>query len=542
MSKPGFTALVILICLVVISLLSGIGTLRLVTLFCMPFLMMLPVFGIANLLGRRPPFAWSIYALWSALWCGSVLIECYLSFRYGLQPQSRQVVESLVNAPASEAREYAASLPLPFVMATALSAGLAWALVRLGQKTGEKIFPTTSPGKGKVVLAVALIALPLIAHKNVIVMRADPVTFWPSILREGRAMQEAQTALTKQRLSARDHISEWKPIYTGPAQKTFVLVLGESSNRWDWSLYGYPRKTTPNLDAMRDHLLVFEDVISSYGNTLNEMTRILTSATKSDDESWRTEPSIITLAKQAGYKVFWLSNQSFVYANAMFGEDADVFRLVYDGRVNRHDDSHDEKLLPELSQALQDPAPLKFIVLHTLGSHESYAARYPDSFAVFNEAQDAVSQEMADNWFWIRAARNNYDNSILYTDYVLSRAIGLVSKIRNSDSSLLYLSDHAQDVGHLTASFGHQFFLESGFTVPVILWRNRPDFPTASEKALTTRPYQSDVMDWTLLSLLDISTAKDRPELNLVGPGYQPQPREIAHKAYIPGKSHRVEK
>lgn len=540
MFKPSITAIVIFTGLVIMMVISGIGTFRLVTFLYLPVLMMLPIFGLAVIFGRRLPFVWPIYALWSVLWCMGVLAEAYLSYRYGLQPQSRQVVEGLINAPMREAREYASSLPVPFLVAATVSIGLAWALVRLGKGLETTILKSLSGGR-KAFLGIALVALPVIAHNNFLIVQTDPVTLWPSIVREGWAMQDEQAALTQQRLAARNHVSQWNSTYSGPARKTFVLVLGESSNRWNWSINGYARQTTPKLEAMRDNLLVFQDVISSYGNTLTEMTRVLTSASIGNDADWRTEPSVITLAKAAGYKTFWLSNQSFVYANALFGEDADVFRLVYDGRVNMHDDSHDGKLLPELAKALEDPAPLKFIVLHTLGSHEDYASRYPANFAAFNGKDDAVSREMSDKWFWARAARNNYDNSILYTDYVLSEAIGLLSNAKDSENSLFYLSDHAQDVGHLTPSFGHQFFLESGFTIPVVLWSNRQGFPTPAEKAFETRPYQSDVMDWTLLSLLGISTSKDRPELNLVGANYRPQPREIAGKPYIPGKSHRTE-
>ena len=35
-----------------------------------------------------------------------------------------------------------------------------------------------------------------------------------------------------------------------PAPRTIVLVIGESTTRDDWSLYGYSRDTTPKLKAL----------------------------------------------------------------------------------------------------------------------------------------------------------------------------------------------------------------------------------------------------------------------------------------------------
>ena len=50
--------------------------------------------------------------------------------------------------------------------------------------------------------------------------------------------------------------------------RTYVFIVGESANRNHLSLYGYKRNTTPKLEAMRDELVVFEDVISPDTHTI----------------------------------------------------------------------------------------------------------------------------------------------------------------------------------------------------------------------------------------------------------------------------------
>ncbi len=519
---------------------SGILPGRALVLAAMPWMMLLPVAGLEILRPRRSPLRWVLYGIWYVTWFIGALAEVFLQYRYHLVPQSRQVLQSLANAPAGEMREYVEVWRLPIALALLASAAAALLFIVNARRLPVRFGGDRAQAhRGWLVAAIAMIILPLAAHANVVIQRGDPLAFWPSVAAEGQQMQSEQANLAASRKRADARVRDWQPVYTGPARNTFVLVLGESSNRWDWSLYGYRRKTNPQLEAMRDHLLVFQDVVSSWGSTVIELTRMLTPADHGDDEKWKGQPSVLGLAKGAGFKLFWLSNQSDVYSNEVFGGEADVARQVYAGRLGRHDASFDERLLPELDQALQDPAPLKFIVLHTLGSHEDYGARYPEEFDRFGKVPDAVTAGMASRWWWVRNARNRYDNSILYTDDLVARAVKLVKARLNGEASLLYVSDHGQDVGHLTSSFGHQFSLESGFTVPMIYWKSDPGFPGPGAAALENRPYQTDHLDWTLLSMLSVRTNRDQPHYDILGPDYRPWQRMIAGIAYVPGKSNR---
>ena len=78
-----------------------------------------------------------------------------------------------------------------------------------------------------------------------------------------------------------------------------------------------------------------------------------------------------------------------------------------------------------------DPTKNNFIVFHLMGSHEDCINRYPQRFSKFSEPGkfDMVL---------------NYDDSIAYTDYVLSQ----VYKYANANLNLqamLYFSDHGGD-------------------------------------------------------------------------------------------------
>ena len=71
----------------------------------------------------------------------------------------------------------------------------------------------------------------------------------------------------------------------------------------------------------------------------------------------------------------------------------------------------------------------KLIVVHLFGSHFPYGLRYPTTFAKFSGTSKAI---------------DGYDNSIVYTDYILGEAFGMAEKA--SVDAVVYFSDHGEDV------------------------------------------------------------------------------------------------
>ena len=75
------------------------------------------------------------------------------------------------------------------------------------------------------------------------------------------------------------------------------------------------------------------------------------------------------------------------------------------------------QLLDEVRRAVESNKAQKMLfILHCYGSHFSYHQRYPREFAHFRPDDDvAISREH------VQTLRNAYDNSILYTDFFLSK-------------------------------------------------------------------------------------------------------------------------
>ncbi|HAX1800310.1 TPA: sulfatase-like hydrolase/transferase, partial [Escherichia coli] len=104
---------------------------------------------------------------------------------------------------------------------------------------------------------------------------------------------------------------------SGNESRTLVLVIGESTQRGRMSLYGYLRKTTPELDALHKtdpNLIVFRDVVTSRPYTIEALQQALTFADEMNPELYLTQPSLMNIMKQAGYKIFWITNQQTITA------------------------------------------------------------------------------------------------------------------------------------------------------------------------------------------------------------------------------------
>nr|WP_238149493.1 sulfatase-like hydrolase/transferase [Arsenophonus endosymbiont of Aleurodicus floccissimus] len=99
----------------------------------------------------------------------------------------------------------------------------------------------------------------------------------------------------------------------GATPRTLVLAIRESTSRNRMSLYGYGRQTTPQLSALKaqypNNFKAFTDVVTSRPYTIEVLQQALTFADQLHPELYKTAPSLINMMKQAGYKIFWITNQ-----------------------------------------------------------------------------------------------------------------------------------------------------------------------------------------------------------------------------------------
>ncbi|SEP77904.1 heptose-I-phosphate ethanolaminephosphotransferase [Solimonas aquatica] len=465
----------------------------------------------------------ALQRVWLTAFVLDLGVKSFLISVYQTKPDAVLIIDSLSNTNSGETFEFIEQywrLIGLFLGETLLVGVLLWRLLPAVQARSR-----VSRIGGLVVLALVLGL-----QFNPTFRRNNPFYFWPSQVGSYTAFQKnIKTLGQKREVARREMQTQWQPVYQGPAQDTVVVALGESTSRWDWQLYGYPRQTNPQLAKLGDELLVFRDVLSGAGGTVSSFKLMLTPRdlhNQLDDES---SPSVMLLAKAAGYKTFWISNQHDRYINPRFAEEADEMHLVNTGG-GRGDRKLDEGVLPYYEQALRDPAPRKLIVVHLLGAHPDYALRSPDDFKRFDGDQDAVGQALKARGrnAWVRYERDVYDDAMLYQDHILARLLDtLKASSGGSSASFLYTSDHAQEVGHTRDFAGHSGE-EPGQVVPLLIWLSSP-LPAPQAQALEQRPYQTDRLDWTLLDLLHIKTRRDLPGASLLSADYHALPRYLVN-------------
>ncbi|AVS82903.1 hypothetical protein C8244_18835 [Paracidovorax avenae] len=262
-----------------------------------------------------------------------------------------------------------------------------------------------------------------------------------------------------------------------PDPDTIVLVIGESSRRDRWSLFGYGRKTTPRLQGING-IVPIEDMVTVSVATRTSVPEMISKAPvqRADGSvATRPRPSLISLFKQFGYETYWISNQSsagfFDTPIALYASEAGhQFFPNPTGFASRG--SLDEVLLRPLENALNDKKK-KLIVMHTMGSHFNYSYRYSAKYEVFRPALQRNEIFLPSDPTKKIEANNAYDNSILYTDSFLDAVIEKITS-HEGRSLVLYLSDHGEDIFEPgCVSSGIARVSRHSYEIPSFLWTNK---------------------------------------------------------------------
>lgn len=245
------------------------------------------------------------------------------------------------------------------------------------------------------------------------------------------------------------------------------------------SVCNYPRQTTPYIQSHAEKLSILCKAYSPYASTLSAIKAMLTDA-PAGRENYIPQRSLLADAKIAGFKTFWISNQDDIYLSSLFASFADE-AIFNNKRSGRSSFSKDEELLPYIADALADQAPKKLIIVHLIGSHPNYSARYPDTFALFPgkdphiENQIAAELAEANAGLWVKQKRNEYDNSIAYQDWIFEQIFTMIQEDKTTWRGLIFLSDHGNEVGHSKDFAGHSPKTEAGYRVLIILWHSQLD-------------------------------------------------------------------
>ena len=222
-----------------------------------------------------------------------------------------------------------------------------------------------------------------------------------------------------------------------PENLKIIFVLGETARSDRFQINGYKRETTPNLMKLlkNDGFFNFKNATACQTYTRGAVECLFSRHTRESYNNKLEERAFTEVLKAIGFKISTFSLQNLGGFYKYLGTDK--LLLKYD-ILHSENSLLDEKLLPLLKNASNQKGK-DFILLHTLGSHYHYFQRYPKEFEKFTPICDDKFKDCTPD-----ELNNTYDNTILYTDYILNEVIDTV---KDKMAIVVYVSDHGESLG-----------------------------------------------------------------------------------------------
>ena len=305
----------------------------------------------------------------------------------------------------------------------------------------------------------------------------------------------------------------------GAKPKILLLVVGETARAANFQLNGYARATNPLL-LKRADVISFSEVAACGTSTAASLPCMFAKEGRSDYQSGSYEENLLDVLQRAGLAVLWIDNQS--------GCKGVCDRVPHTSTTALKDPAYcaggecmDAIMVSRLDVEIAKlPAARRakgvVVVLHQMGSHgPAYFKRSPPAQKHFapecrsNTLQDCPRQNLL----------NAYDNSIVYTDFVLNESIQwLESHAETARGALLYVSDHGESLGENNLYLhGLPYAVAPKYQkhVPWIAW-HAPDFgvQTACLQARKKQSLSHDNLFHTVLGMMQVKTEVYQPALD----------------------------
>ena len=156
-------------------------------------------------------------------------------------------------------------------------------------------------------------------------------SYFSRIALESNGYLKSVKAYNEYRLDASGKSKYIEARTTSADNETYLVVIGESQNRKHMSAYGYSRDTTPWLKAQLNNknFVVMENGYACNTLTMLALSQALTEKSQYNHRNLETSYSLVDIAKAAGFKTYWISNQ------AQFGSFNTPITLIADSADER---------------------------------------------------------------------------------------------------------------------------------------------------------------------------------------------------------------
>ncbi len=281
-----------------------------------------------------------------------------------------------------------------------------------------------------------------------------------------------------------------------------VLVIGESARSQNFSLYGYPKNTNPLL--LKKPGVVHFNATSCATYTTAGVTCILEHEHTGD--LYEILPNYLY---RNGVEVIWRTSnwgEPPIHIKNYQNEAALIKDCKGEGC------KYDEILLTDLKAQITASTKNKIlIVLHTSTSHgPTYSKKYPVAFETFKPVCNTVELAKCSQSELINA----YDNTIVYTDYLLNKVIDDLSELKEYKSAMIFISDHGESLGEKNL-YMHGLPLslapKEQYEIPFIVWMSG----NSSKQLIPNNTLSQNYVFHSVLDFLGIQSPVYKKDLSI---------------------------
>ena len=305
-----------------------------------------------------------------------------------------------------------------------------------------------------------------------------------------------------------------------------VLVVGETARADHFGLNGYPRNTTPEMEAR--HVISWRNVRSCGTNTLASLPCMFSHLGKEGFEGRKFDyDNLLDVLQRAGLAVDWLDNQAGCKGVCERIAHAQADQVASAAAVRqwcKDDECLDQIMVDLLEQRLRALGAAgrrngAVLVLHQMGSHGPayYRRSSPSSKRFMPECATHVTSDCSRG-----ELVNVYDNSMVETDRFISQTIDwLQTQQDRYETGLIYLSDHGESLGEnglYLHGLPYRVAPDAQKHVPWVLWPGtllaRTQVAERCLRASTEQALTHDNFFHTVLGLLDVRSSSYQPALD----------------------------
>lgn len=255
-----------------------------------------------------------------------------------------------------------------------------------------------------------------------------------------------------------------------------VLVIGESARSQNFSLYGYNKNTNPLLSKRKDIFHYKAQASATY--TTAGVKAILDY--KKTDDLYEILPNYLF---RNGVEVIWrTTNWGEPPLHIKSYQNREYLEKACKGKAC----GYDEILLALLKEQVRTSKKNKIlIVLHTSTSHgPTYSKKYPAQFENFKPVCNSVELGNCTQ----NELLNAYDNTIVYTDFILDSLIKDLEDLKEYNSTMIFVSDHGESLGEKNL-YMHGLPLsiapKEQYEIPFIVWASKGSKELKPNQSLT---------------------------------------------------------